>query len=346
MKSTTDIDGIQYLRAIAALMVVAHHARHYFPDVSLWSTIGSRGVDIFFVISGFIMAHSTRAFQSGGDRSAQAMSFLLKRFVRVVPLYWIALLWTSKKLLATGDGAWGAMQDLLFIPHYHAVYTSAIYPYLVPGWSINYEMFFYALFAASMLLGKLRYVFMTVTLGGLLVLGLFEWTAAPLVFYTSSVLLEFLLGIGVFFAMRFTFGLGRPILVFLTLSGLCLLSVENSDASRGYADGPFAALIVWSTVLWAKDLKIGWLHAIGDASYSIYLFHLASFWIPATLLHKAGIETASPLTVVCVIAIHVATAVCIGLAIHRVVERPLMSYFRDRLETARLGRERALVLRP
>src|SRR6516162_6435510 len=93
------IDGIQYLRAVAALMVVAHHARHYFPQGDQWSTFGSRGVDIFFVISGFVMAHSTQGYRADANRRFQSERFLAKRFIRVVPLYWLALLWTSKRHL-------------------------------------------------------------------------------------------------------------------------------------------------------------------------------------------------------------------------------------------------------
>lgn len=323
------IDGIQFLRAIAALMVVAHHARHYFPQSETWTSFGSRGVDVFFVISGFIMAHATLAYQADSSRPRQAASFLFKRFVRVVPLYWLALLWTAKVPLIAGSADADLLKDFAFIPHFHAIYTTSVFPVLVPGWTINYEMFFYALFAASMLFGKLRFPILMLTLSALVVLGSVPWTSAPGIFYTSSVLLEFLFGIVVYFAvLRQRLNVRKPILLFATLAGFALLAIDNDDATRGFLDGPCAALIVGSTVLWAQGLKLDWLHRLGDASYSIYLFHLPSFWIASTLMRRAGIETATPLHVVTVLAVHVAVAIIAGLAIHQVIERPLLRALR------------------
>jgi exopolysaccharide production protein ExoZ len=322
------IDGIQYLRGIAALMVVVHHARHYFPHVESWSSFGSRGVDIFFVISGFIMAHATQGYRSD-HRLAQAGGFLLKRFVRVVPLYWLALLWTDKREFLNGGVTTDSMKDFVFAPHFHPVYTDSIFPSLVPGWTINYEMFFYALFAVSMLFGRRRFVVLIAAMASLVLLGIVPWSSAAAIFYTSSVLLEFLFGIGIYFLLRRRLpSVARPLLILITLVGFALLAIDNSDAARGYLDGPCAALIVGSTVLWAQGLKIGWLRAVGDASYSIYLFHLASFWIAGALLHRLGIEAPTALNVALVLASHLAIAIAAGLLIHRWVERPLLDLLR------------------
>jgi exopolysaccharide production protein ExoZ len=325
-----EIDGIQYLRAIAALMVVAHHARHYFPQGDAWSGLGSRGVDIFFVISGFIMAHSTRGYRADGDRSAQAYEFLLKRVIRVVPLYWLALLWTGKSTLVSGaQPPLDVLRDFLFVPHFHRVYTDAIFPYLVPGWTINYEMFFYAIFALSLLLGARRFGFVTIVLLALVGLGFLDWTSAPAIFYTSSVLLEFLLGVFVYFLTRSSRRvLSRPLLGAIAAAAAVLLSLDNPDPVRGFADGPFAAVIVWVAVQWPWKASIDWLRSLGDASYSIYLFHLASFWVAGSLLHRAGLETPTPLGIVAAFAVHLATATAAGLLIHRVVERPLLRFLR------------------
>lgn len=326
------IDGIQFLRGIAALMVVVHHARHYFPHVESWSSFGSRGVDIFFVISGFIMAHATQGYRSD-HRLGQAGGFLLKRFVRVVPLYWLALLWTDKRDFLHGSVTTDALKDFVFVPHFHAVYTDAIFPSLVPGWTINYEMFFYALFAISMLFGRRRFVVLIAAMAGLVFLGIAPWSSAATIFYTSNVLLEFLFGIGIYFLLRYRPpSVAKPLLILITLVGFALLAIDNSDATRGYLDGPCAALIVGSTVLWAQGLKIGWLRAVGDASYSIYLFHLASFWIAGALLHRLGIEAPTALDVALVLSSHLAIAIAAGLLVHRWVERPLLEFLRRQVE--------------
>ena len=79
------IDGIQYLRAVAALMVVAHHARHYSPQGDQWSTFGSRGVDIFFVIRGFVMAHSTQGYRADANHPGDEQASSRRRPVRLGP---------------------------------------------------------------------------------------------------------------------------------------------------------------------------------------------------------------------------------------------------------------------
>ena len=328
-----EIDGIQYLRAVAALMVVAHHARHYFPEGDAWSGVGSRGVDIFFVISGFIMAHSTRLYRADGDRSAQAFEFLLKRVIRVVPLYWLALLWTGKSSLFSGaQPPLDVLRDFLFVPHFHRVYTGSIFPYLVPGWTINYEMFFYAIFALSLFLGNRRFGFVAIVLLALVGLGFLDWKSAPAIFYTSSVLLEFLLGVIVYFLTRSSrLSLSRPLLGAILAAAALLLSLDNPDATRGFADGPFAAVIVWVAVQWPWKGRIDWLRSLGDASYSIYLFHLASFGVAGWLLHRAGVEAPTPLGVVAAMTLHLATAIVAGLLIHRFIERPLLRLLRRRL---------------
>ena len=89
------LEGVQYLRGIAAMMVVFHHARHEFGG-AMSITFGGRGVEIFFVISGLVMMYSTQGGQltAGAalrDRMAEAMLFWKRRIARVVPLYWIAL---------------------------------------------------------------------------------------------------------------------------------------------------------------------------------------------------------------------------------------------------------------
>ena len=121
-------------------------------------------------------------------------------------------------------------------------------------------------------------------------------------------------------------------LVLVSVVAVGLLAIENRDAVRGYADGPFAALLVWSTVLWSQGLRAAPLRRLGDASYSIYLFHLASFWLPATLLHRFSVESTTPLVVSGVILIHVFVATTIGLAIHRFIEQPLLDFLRQRLD--------------
>jgi exopolysaccharide production protein ExoZ len=148
--------GIQYLRGIAALMVVFHHAINYITAYT-WTGMGATGGDIFFVISGFIMAYTcSREPRPGESRGLASADFLLKRFVRVVPLYWLAMMVSWRAELLHGALSLDMAKDFLFIPRFFAPNVPRIWPKLIPGWTINCEMFFYLVFGLSILIGPYR----------------------------------------------------------------------------------------------------------------------------------------------------------------------------------------------
>src|SRR5580698_4620797 len=148
--------GIQMLRGLAALMVVFHHATQWWADYVdqvnshyAWGS-GASGVDIFFVISGFVMAVSTIGRE---HKTHPARSFLERRLIRVAPLYWLATaLILAKTLIVNshpelGNGPHASATSLsyifssfLFIPYRNSVGT--IQPLLLVGWTLSYEMFF------------------------------------------------------------------------------------------------------------------------------------------------------------------------------------------------------------
>jgi exopolysaccharide production protein ExoZ len=133
--------SIQYLRAFAALSVLLFHITQ---RGSHGVTVGAAGVDVFFVISGFIMATITNA------RVITPFEFLRDRLVRIAPAYWIVTLFLV--LLAAAvplsfptftAPAYHLLFSLAFIPHTDPLGGS--FPVLVPSWTLNYEMFFYGL---------------------------------------------------------------------------------------------------------------------------------------------------------------------------------------------------------
>ena len=169
------IPTIQYLRAIAAMMVVWHHAREQLPGLKFFfpSEFGPSGVDLFFVISGFIMVATT----TGPGRP---FNFIARRLIRVVPLYWlltctmVALAWKLPQLFRTIDLAPAhVLQSLLFIPHYSPSFPGMAWPVLVPGWTLNFEMFFYAVFAATLSLAQpMRLWALAAVMSTLVIVGL------------------------------------------------------------------------------------------------------------------------------------------------------------------------------
>ncbi len=160
-------------------------------------SVGQGGVDIFFVISGYVMTYTTAVH--GYDRS----TFLIRRLKRVVPLYWTLTIFTAV-LLATMSGfasdsrfSWSDLvASFLFIPHYNAGDPAFIGPTLKLGWTLNYEMFFYIWFAALIYLSALRRTIALTVAFSLIVLlaQAFHPASAPLKFWGEPVVLEFLFG--------------------------------------------------------------------------------------------------------------------------------------------------------
>lgn len=344
------IEGIQWLRAIAALMVVTYHARYSVPGSDAWPSFGAAGVDIFFVISGFVMAYTTRRVDDAAPlqrRLGVIGDFLRKRIVRVVPLYWVALLWTVRRELLQGQAGVDMFKDALFFPHLNSTYPDMLWPAIIQGWTLNDEMFFYALFALSLLCGRLR---TPVLIGGLLALvatGVFgpasaappaagDWAGAAARFYTDNILLEF--GFGVLLQKlvghRRMPTWPRAVYVMLATAGFVLIAWGHGHGPRGLTEGLPALLIVWASLLACRGLRSAVLEKLADASYAIYLFHWASFGAVKPMsawLGSTGVFSASPaaLQVAVLMLLHVAVAIVSGLLVHRWIERPLVRVFQQ-----------------
>lgn len=141
------IFSIQSLRALAALAVVVVHAadgaaansgNRHFGEVA---SIGAAGVDVFFVISGFIM------YVTACSRPITPQRFLLDRFSRIVPLYWVAT-FLLMAVLVVGKAP---IPDIRYLLASLALVPVDPLPYLGVGWTLVYEMFFYALLAAALI---------------------------------------------------------------------------------------------------------------------------------------------------------------------------------------------------
>ena len=277
---TREVLSIQYLRGLAAVIVVLHHL---LTATGFNSNLGNFGVDIFFVISGFIMWHTTASVE------VAAFEFWRRRIIRVVPLYWMLLaslvfisLFAGQALNSTVVNAENTIKSFLFIPHFHAT-QHLIAPILIPGWSLNYEMFFYFLFGLSLLVPerRIRASLLGVTLVGLVLLGLLlRPTSAVMITYTGSDLLKFWNGIILAIIFRAErLDLRAWIGVMLAIAGFVLHSVSEPSflAQLDVYAGISATLVVTGVLVLeaaARKTPLPILHTIGNASYSIYLSHL------------------------------------------------------------------------
>ena len=214
------LDAIQILRAIAAISVVATHAIdravRTFPAQAPYSflanfhslrRLGEAGVDIFFVISGFIMMYVH--YEQFGDQGA-TRRFIARRVIRVVPLYWaltalaVVLLSIAPKLFFFHkgiDAPWviGSFLFIMIAPS-----SGPTSPVIGQGWTLNYEMFFYAIFAIALLMPRRRAIpFIFATLGVLIAVGcVFSVQPAWFAVWTGTLLTEFLAGVAIAIAYK------------------------------------------------------------------------------------------------------------------------------------------------
>lgn len=327
--------SIQHLRGIAALMVVAFHLLQpargiVFPA---WTSFaGASGVDIFFVISGFIIYVSQTAENRG------AVDFARRRLSRVVPLYWLFTLVLIGLHLTAHLNAdlsltpMHVVQSFLLIPHINPA-GGLIEPLLVPGWTLQYEMFFYLLFAIVLVIAPpQRVVWMSVVLVALVAAGLVLRPASPILSsFTNPRLLEFLAGVLLGAAVR-----AKPdgfpdwgwIGVPLGLAGLWATDLASQVWREAWGWGPIAVLIVAGALcldLHGRALKAPLLKTLGDASYSIYLSHLITLGIVRQGWRLLVPPSANPLIFAAFALIAFLAATAVGMLVYWWVEKPMLT---------------------
>jgi exopolysaccharide production protein ExoZ len=326
---TKELVGVQYLRGIAAMLVVLHHL--YFNETEL----GPFGVKIFFVISGFIMWHTTVA------ADISSMVFWRRRTVRIVPLYWIFLtlivvvaLSAPQYLKSTLITPENIVKSFFFIPYYNTG-VGLIAPILVPGWSLNYEVFFYFIFGIVLLAKSraLRATLLGVILWSLVLLGLaLRPENAAAATYTNPDLLLFFDGIILAIIYRVN-NIDSAILGLILIGvGVALLSIR---VSRDFAFfetflGVSPALIVAGTLALEPAVRRApslMLHTIGNASYSIYLSHLFFLRLSELGWQRFVAFGSSEVLDVTYVALAFILAIAGGIAAHFLLERPMLLLF-------------------
>lgn len=331
------LSNIQLLRAIAATLVIFVHLEPTLATMGL-PAFGASGVDLFFVISGYIMVYTTYG------RGVTGLDFLKNRIARIVPLYWLmtflvflVALIVPNLLQSTSADLVSLFKSLLFIPFERA--PGDMSPIFFLGWTLNYEMFFYALFAFGLFFrSSPGGIFFTISVLLALSVTGSTWPASnPLVqFYTAPIMLEFALGmlIALFFrkAWNFSHPAWRLVLTVLGLTGLAALTapplVSHVKLAVFISRGMPAAITVWSALALESRgdyVKKGFLVRLGDASYAMYLTHpfvAQVFQKIAIRLHTQGLVTLA------VLILAVAAAAAVALWVHAKVEKPLTAMAR------------------
>ncbi len=334
------LHALQYLRAIAALLVVYSHATMQVPAwKELLPYTGAYGVDIFFIISGFIMVYITKP-------NATPMNFLVNRARRVVPLYWFftllmaLILFFLPSVFKTGEFSWLTLvQSLFFIPHYSLQNPDFVWPIVAPGWSLNYEMYFYILFAVSLLFAQqFRVAFITVaiTVVWAIFTAMDSSVAIPR-FLSDPAVFEFVAGMLLALAWKRGVTLSSTAGWVLVIAGFVIVSVAPTDIHHWLRISLPSFLIVFGFLyIQVPVSRFGLM--LGDSSYALYLSHI--FVLGALRAIVPDNLPATPMYAWGFIIVSLIITTLVGIVVHFLVDNWLLreerlSLFQGREHAAR-----------
>jgi peptidoglycan/LPS O-acetylase OafA/YrhL len=292
----TKLKNLQSLRGIAVLLVVIYHLTYIEQKYGGSETILPEffkftmfGVDLFFVISGFVMVMVTRGkFQN----IHQSFRFIYHRVARIYPLYWVYTILMLIVFLIQPTWINNAQGNQMNIVDSFLLIPSHILPLVTVGWTLIHEIYFYLVFFIILLICPERFLTQVLILWTAticLVNLFFNSSNATIMLVSNPLTLEFIGGnmIAILYFKK-DFKINISILIFITLVSL-LLSLLAFVYSSEHPDkiisldwwrlGMFAIpalLVIYCSVVMEKKAYIlhAYLNKIGDASYSIYLSHI------------------------------------------------------------------------
>jgi exopolysaccharide production protein ExoZ len=329
--SSETLYSVQYLRAAAALAVVFYHIsalsqKTWGLDPERVDHVGAAGVDLFFVISGFVMAMIVARPGEFDGRE-----FWIRRIARVVPAYWVitflvfVLAWNMPNLFnSTTADLPTLLASLSFVALEHG--DGGTGPLLVVGWTLNYEVFFYAIVALTAgLFSDRKLIGTSAVLFGLVGLGqLFKPANLTLAFYTDPILLEFVFGIVVYRSWPRT-GQATPSFARLAIFAIgALLLIAQWERPVGdlrmlFWGIPSAAVLYGG--LGVLTVRSPLLARLGDWSYALYLTHV--FVVTLYIKHVISAITTVELPWPVHYLIMTIFTVLGAAAYHMIIEAPL-----------------------
>ena len=263
--------NIQYLRAFAAINVVFLHvligAESYSRNteyLSFFGNWGASGVDIFFVISGFVMIYTQI------NNPKNILNFYKSRLKRILPIYWLITCFVIFLYLIFPEifkqlkiDLNRAITSILFLSQA----TGGGYPIINIGWTLEWEMLFYLIFGVSIYFKSIRKIIISISI---MVIVIF-------IFSKNLFFFEFLIGVFIGY-LHHKYKISHTSGIVIFLSGFIILTLSLNQKIELMYDrfliwGLPAALIVFGSV-YAKSINIRLLHYLGNASYSIYLVQI------------------------------------------------------------------------
>ncbi len=330
--------SIQYLRGIASLLVVLSHIawkniQAGGSTMHWWHEAGTFGVDIFFIISGYIMVYIT---QNMHQKPSNIRIFLKKRFIRIVPLYWfytlIALIifWLIPERVNSAGGDTQIIKSFFLLP------LDSNENYLVGvGWTLHYEFLFYILFAFGLLFSR--------KVGNLLVTSLLLFSLFYAIFmpmegmsyiaysFFNDIYIEFTLGIFLYFLLlkiKTLSPLVSVISLFFGLLSFYYLYTGGSFFGIHHIDRGISAFLICFGVVslepFLKERASKLLIELGNASYSTYLLH--PFILVAVVMVADKLEGIFPISEIFLILLMFISAIGGGYLSHLFIEKNLIRW--------------------
>jgi peptidoglycan/LPS O-acetylase OafA/YrhL len=343
--------NIQALRGIAALLVVCFHLvpieEKYGVGISVLPIFfkhGMFGVDLFFVISGFIMTSITKGqFQSASNAS----NFLYHRVSRIYPAYWFYSALVLIVFLIRPEWVNNAQGNQVNILSSFLLWPESTLPLINVGWTLIHEVYFYIVFSILLLFLSEKRLGLALFLWGVVVVvanvrAVFNNPVLNIV--THPLTLEFIAGC--FLAIYFRKDTGWKFAVILAISSaivsIVLAGLNKSEIPSGWwrvgiYGVPAAAILYCLVVAERENIVLNrYLAKLGDASYSIYLAHVLVLSAVGRVLYALSISHPIPNAVMVIVL-----CLCViasGLISYRIIERPLLKASRKLFDFNKLNK--------
>ncbi|EAU9427399.1 acyltransferase [Salmonella enterica] len=357
----TKLNSLQALRGVAALLVVLFHYRGFFNDgakgnPTIWDKLfspGIIGVDIFFIISGFIMVYTTWHYMRG---KASLVRFLLNRAIRIIPLYYLCLVIAF--LLEGAMSTFHYPDKVQNILSALTLYKTSTPPlYIDDGgtynirWTLNYEIYFYLVFALCLLV---KHRVLALVTWGILVTSIipviagyqpainvqgYPFSSPYFGFLTNPLLLEFIIGVIVgwlYIKIKQNFP-SRKIDILSSISAIVLLAfiiwgiytggIHALDRKSSLVLGLFVvSLTLGESVLLALIPRF--LTYVGNISFSLYLLHSA---VGLAVVKRVGAVGDSAFKMMPSVLLAVGVSILAAHFTHKYIEINLTQKLKNRL---------------
>ena len=332
---------IQILRGFAAIFVMLYHASRHYQVKNLvflnnFFQNGYFGVDIFFVLSGFVIYYSSQKYLENGN----CIEFLKKRIIRIYPSFWLFLLFPLTLvffLLPQFIADKSAFEPINYLKVFFLVFDHQQISQI--SWTLSFELYFYLLFFLMIFNRNFKYLILLILI--LATINLIDENLFSDIYSTkylfSPLILEFFLGVLIFYIVskiNKNYILGFCVLFVVSIISFVFINYLSSNNiiyitkhNRVLNFGLASFLLILSLVLiekfnTIKSFKI--LILIGDASYVLYLIHsiILSLFDNKFILSGKFIVLNNQLTTILVCCF----IVTLSVFLHLIIEKPMLKY--------------------